>query len=249
MDLFLKAKSIRLITHKDKYLVAEEDRVTISQGREKSAKNAIWEVELVEGKDCIRLKSCFGTYLTASSTPFIPGVTGKKVIQTRPSQCHSATEWEPLRDGMQVRLRSVWGHFLRPNGGLPPWRNSVTHDMPHRSKTRDKVLWDVEVAEKCSYRHRQSSFQRSRSISEGSVDFQKQSDIITRVLLKNQMDQCLSNVRCSWVFPKACIPFWTWLLFFNFFTNWLCSSIVFSFGNVSQCKINVLIRTKMHVYV
>ncbi|KAL8044994.1 hypothetical protein ABFS82_08G083800 [Erythranthe guttata] len=213
MDLFLKAKSIRLITHKDKYLIAEEDRSTISQGRDKSAPNAVWEVEFVQGgKDAIRLKSCFNTYLTASCTPFLPGVTGKRVVQTRPCQQGGdpATEWEPHRDGMQVRLRSLWGQFLRPNGGLPPWRNSITHDVPHRSKTRDKVLWDVEVVEKYGGAHDRRGaecFRRSRSVSSGSLDFQKQGDdIIRRMLLKNQIDHCFSNVRCCW-YPKACMPF------------------------------------------
>ncbi|KAK6125546.1 hypothetical protein DH2020_040709 [Rehmannia glutinosa] len=205
MDLFLKAQSIRLVSHEDKYLVAEEDRLTITLGRDRSAKNAIWTVEFVEGKECIRLKSCFGTYLTASSIPFLPGVTAKKVIQTRPCQCESATEWEPLRDGMQVRLRSLWGNFLRPNGGLPPWRNSITHDIPYRSKTRNKILWDVELVEKCPPGHRRApSFCRSRSVS-AAMDAQKQSENVRRVLLDNQIERSFANFACCW-YPKACVP-------------------------------------------
>ncbi|KAL6520001.1 hypothetical protein OROHE_017144 [Orobanche hederae] len=205
MDLFMRAKTIRLTSHKDKYLVAEEDRSTITLGRDRSAKNAIWTIEIINRKDCIRFKSCFGTYLTASSIQFIPGVTAKKVIQTRPCQCDSATEWEPIRDGMQVRLRSLWGNFLRPNGGLPPWRNSITHDIPHRSKTRDKILWDVEVVEKCPDAHNRSlpSFCRSRSVN-AAMDAQKQNEI-RRVLLNNAFEQSFFNLRCCW-YPKACAP-------------------------------------------
>ncbi|KAL0423869.1 UNVERIFIED_CONTAM: hypothetical protein Sradi_0921700 [Sesamum radiatum] len=84
MDFFRQAKSVRLISHKDRYLIAEEDRETIyqdtepiSQSSEKSTKNAVWLVEFVEGKDFIRLKSCFDTYLTASSIPLLPGVGEK----------------------------------------------------------------------------------------------------------------------------------------------------------------------------
>ncbi|KAG8383921.1 hypothetical protein BUALT_Bualt04G0064300 [Buddleja alternifolia] len=177
-------------SRKDKYLVAEEDRLTITQGRDGSSENAVWIVEFVEGKDCVRLKSCFGTYLTASNTPFVPGVTGKKVIQTRPCQSDPATEWEPLRDGMQVRLRSLWGNFLRPHGSLPPWRNSVTHDIPHLSKTYEKVLWAVEVVEKCTDCPRarlDSEFTRSRSFSALSGSPMKQRENARRVLLDDQM--------------------------------------------------------------
>ncbi|KAL3813130.1 hypothetical protein ACJIZ3_014398 [Penstemon smallii] len=168
MDLFVKAKSVRLRSYKDKYLIAEEDRENINQTRDGSSKNAIWIVELVDQKECIRLRSCFGTYLTASNIPFIPGVSGKKVIQTLAIQFDRETQWEPLRDGMQVRLRSSWGNFLRPNRSLPPWRNSVTHDVPHLSQTRVKLLWDVEVVEKRHVHRRTQSdttFIRSRSRS------------------------------------------------------------------------------------
>ncbi|KAL3640470.1 hypothetical protein CASFOL_015438 [Castilleja foliolosa] len=152
MEYFQKAKTIKLISHKDKYLVAADDLVSIVQESNETVNNklsATWTVEFVDGKDSIRLKSCFGTYLTASTQPFLPGVTGKKVVQTMPN-CYGdvATEWDPQRDGMQVRLRSLCGNFLRPNGGLPPWRNSVTHDIPHRPNTWNKLLWDVEIVEK-----------------------------------------------------------------------------------------------------
>ncbi|XP_021740059.1 uncharacterized protein LOC110706444, partial [Chenopodium quinoa] len=30
---------------------------------------------------------------------------------------------------------------------LPPWRNSITHDVPSRSHTQDWILWEIEVLE------------------------------------------------------------------------------------------------------
>ena len=197
----MRAKLVRLVTYQDRYLVAEDDNVSISQSEDGSSRNAIWNVELVQDKELyIRLKSSNDTYLTASSLPFLPGSTGKKVIQTWPCQCDCATEWEPLRDGMQVRLRSVYGYFLRPNRGLPPWKNSITHDIPHRSKTREKVLWDVDVVEKQAIPLvSRSSIIRSTSFS-GSLDLKKQR------LLDDEIGDRLANVKCCW-YPKVCMPF------------------------------------------
>ena len=39
------------------------------------------------------------------------------------------------------------GTFLRANGGTPPWRNSVTHDNPEVTSTRNWVLWGVEAVD------------------------------------------------------------------------------------------------------
>ncbi|KAL2558773.1 hypothetical protein Fot_03512 [Forsythia ovata] len=44
-------------------------------------------------------------------------------------------------------LKTRYGQFLRANGGLPPWRNLVTHDVPHRTTTQEWILWDVHVVE------------------------------------------------------------------------------------------------------
>ncbi|XP_059287524.1 uncharacterized protein LOC132040712 isoform X3 [Lycium ferocissimum] len=53
--------------------------------------------------------------------------------------------------GKQVQLRTRYGQFLRGNGGLPPWRNSVTRDIPHRTSTQDWILWDIHVVEILSH--------------------------------------------------------------------------------------------------
>lgn len=148
MELFHKAKAVRLQSHHDKYLTADEDEESVLQDRNGSSKNAKWTVEFVEKTDnVIRLKSCYGKYLTASNQPFLLGMTGRKVLQTVPNRLDSSIEWEPIREGHQVKLRTRYGQFLRGNGGLPPWRNSVTHDIPHRTSTQDWILWDVHVVE------------------------------------------------------------------------------------------------------
>lgn len=147
MDLFTKAKTVRLRSHHDKYLVAEEDQEGVSQDRNGSSRQAKWAVELIDGSNAIRLKSCYGRYLTASNVPFLLGMTGRKALQSIPRRLDSSVEWEPIREGVEVRLRTRYGQYLRANGGPPPWRNSVTHDVPHRTAHQDWVLWDVDVVE------------------------------------------------------------------------------------------------------
>ncbi|XP_010272201.1 PREDICTED: uncharacterized protein LOC104608044 isoform X2 [Nelumbo nucifera] len=147
MEIFHKAKAVRLRSHHEKYLFAEEDEESVSQNRNGSSRNAKWGVEFVEGGNYVRLKSCYGRYLTASNEAFLLGMTGKKVLQTTPRKLDSSVEWEPIREAFQVKLRTRYGNFLRANGGVPPWRNSVTHDIPHRTATQDWILWDVDVVE------------------------------------------------------------------------------------------------------
>lgn len=150
MDIFQNAQAVRLRSHHEKYLTAEDDEESVSQDRNGSSKAAKWTVEFVadHANSFIRLKSCYNKYLTASNQPFLLGMTGRKVLQTLPRRLDSSVEWEPVRDGRDhVKLRTRYGQFLRANGGLPPWRNSVTHDVPHRTATQDWICWEVDVVE------------------------------------------------------------------------------------------------------
>lgn len=147
MEIFQKARAVRFKSHHEKYLLADEDEEHVCQDRDGACENAKWIVEIVPDGTGMRLKSCYGKYLTASNMPFLLGVTGQKVLQTLPRRLDSSLEWEPVQEGVQVKLKSRYGHYLRANGGVPPWRNSVTHDIPHRSSTQEWVLWDVDVLE------------------------------------------------------------------------------------------------------
>ncbi|KAF5479222.1 hypothetical protein F2P56_000065 [Juglans regia] len=147
MELFEKAKMVRLRSHHEKYLLADDDEETVCQDRNGSVMNARWTVEVVKNANVLRFRSCYGKYLTASNMPFLFGMTGKKVLQTLPQRLNSSLEWEPIREGFQVRLKTPYGQYLRANGGVPPWRNSITHDIPHRTATQDWVLWDVDVVQ------------------------------------------------------------------------------------------------------
>ncbi|KAL3525972.1 hypothetical protein ACH5RR_014344 [Cinchona calisaya] len=146
MEFFKKAKSVRLRSHHQKYLLAESDEETVVQDRCGTSKNAKWTVEMVEGvENVLRLKSCYGKYLTAKEDHFLLGMTGQKVVQSLPRKLDSEVEWEPIREGFQVRLKTRYGNYLRANGGLPPWRNSITHDIPHRH--HDWILWEIDIVE------------------------------------------------------------------------------------------------------
>lgn len=147
MEFFKNAKVVRFRSHHDKYLLADEDGETVIQDKDGTSTNARWTVEFVNHADTMRFKSCYGKYLTASSMPFKLGLRGKKVLQTLPRRLDSSLEWEPISDGYQVRLRTPYGQFLRANGGVPPWRNSITHDVPHRTVRQDWILWSVDILE------------------------------------------------------------------------------------------------------
>jgi hypothetical protein len=87
MELFARAKVVRLRSHHDKFLYADEDEVRVTQDRDGSSANARWTVEAAPhsaGAVCPR--SRYGRYLTASGEPFLLGMTGRKVTQTAPRQ-------------------------------------------------------------------------------------------------------------------------------------------------------------------
>lgn len=152
MELFARAKAVRLKSHHDKFLCADEDELHVTQDRNGASPNARWAVEMVpHAPGAVRLRSRYGRYLSASNEPFLLGMTGRKVLQAAAppggARPDSSVEWEPVREGFQALLKTRYGKYLRANGGLPPWRNSVTHDVPHRTATQDWVLWDVEIVQ------------------------------------------------------------------------------------------------------
>ncbi|KAK8607192.1 hypothetical protein V6N13_052936 [Hibiscus sabdariffa] len=154
MEIFQKASVVRLCSHHDKFLVANEDQETVGQDRDGTSMNARWTVEFPESSSIhIRLKSCHGKYLTASNMPFLIGLRGKKVLQTLPRRLTSSVEWEPVMEGVQIRLRTRYGQYLRANGKFPPWRGHITHDVPYRSATQEWILWNVEILE---HRHEEA---------------------------------------------------------------------------------------------
>nr|GMD56513.1 uncharacterized protein LOC109178199 [Ipomoea batatas]GMD58123.1 uncharacterized protein LOC109178199 [Ipomoea batatas] len=146
MEIFEKAKTVRLKSHHDKYLLADRKEELVFQDRHRDSNAARWTVEFVEGAHfVIRLKSCYGKYLTAADEQHLLGVTGRRVLQTMPRKLDSKIEWEPVMEGDLVKLKTRYGNFLRANAGIPPWRNSITHDIPHRHK--DWIFWEVQVLE------------------------------------------------------------------------------------------------------
>ncbi|KAM0924579.1 hypothetical protein ACQ4PT_004565 [Festuca glaucescens] len=160
MELFTHAKEIRLKSRHDKFLYADEDELRVTQDRKGTSPNARWTVETVpHAPGAIRLRSRYGRYLAASSEPFMLGMKGHKVVQAAPvpgGRPDASVEWEPVREEFHVRFKSrlgaggvggSGGKYLRANGGVPPWRNSVTHDVPNRDNAQEWVFWNVEVVQ------------------------------------------------------------------------------------------------------
>lgn len=147
MEFFQRAKVFRLkCSSQTKYLIAHKDEETVKQSRDNSSNNARWSYELVKGKpNVIRLRSCCTwRYLAAVEDPFLLGMTGKKVVQTISQG--SIIEWEPIKEGSYIRLKSHTGSTLRANRGPPPYRNSVTHDKPgHWTGTENMTMWIVDI--------------------------------------------------------------------------------------------------------
>ncbi|GMH19384.1 hypothetical protein Nepgr_021225 [Nepenthes gracilis] len=167
MEFFHGAKAVRLRSQHNKYLVAEDNEEIVWQSGDGASRSARWEVELVEGKsNAIRLKNCkTWKYLSASDEAFLLGWTGKRVVQASPRmKLDASVEWEPVKEGSHLKLKSLKGKgmFLRANGFTPPWKNSVTHDLPGRTATQDWILWRVDILE--------NDHQNDKSIGKNSPD-------------------------------------------------------------------------------
>ncbi|XP_059284741.1 uncharacterized protein LOC132038031 [Lycium ferocissimum] len=147
MEFLHKAKYVRLKSHHMKFLHANSDQKNVFQHRHRTSKTAKWTVEFPEGVDnVVRFKSCYGKYLMATDEQFLLGVTGLKVVQNLPIKLDSSIEWEPIKvESSLVKLKTSYGKYLRANGGLPPFRNSITHDVPYRHQ--DWILWEVDIIE------------------------------------------------------------------------------------------------------
>ncbi|CAK9316661.1 unnamed protein product [Citrullus colocynthis] len=193
MDFFRNVKTVRLFSHHHKYLVADDNQDSVNQERNGSSKNAHWSVEFASptsSDSIIRLKSCYGKYLTPTNQPFLLGTTGRKVLQTLPPRLDSSVEWEPIRQGSQLKFKTRYGNFLRANGGVPPWRNSVTHDIPSRTATQDWILWDIDVVEiQVSVNHRAPTIKHMVSL-----DFNPSSTASTKSAHYSRLESTDSTV-------------------------------------------------------
>ncbi|KAG5521135.1 hypothetical protein RHGRI_033627 [Rhododendron griersonianum] len=186
MNLFPNAKAMRLRGNHNKYLCAEEDKISVTQDESGSSENVCWTVEFCsESEDKIRLKSCYGKYLTASNKRFLFGLTGRKVLQM--AGClDSSVEWQPIQEGNSVKLRTRDGNFLRANGGISPWQDSVTHDVPW--VLQDLVLWDVDVVASEQLPQPGSQLESSESWSSSESNYRHNSRSFVRQEIQTVMN-------------------------------------------------------------
>jgi hypothetical protein len=108
MEIFRKATIVRLRSHNDKYLSADEDQESVHQDRRGTTKNTRWTVEIVPGSNVIRLQSCYGKYLTATNIHFLLGATGEKVGLSR-------GDWV-TRNHLKSKLGFFFNKFLEKQG-------------------------------------------------------------------------------------------------------------------------------------
>ncbi|CAM6062489.1 unnamed protein product [Sphagnum tenellum] len=155
MEFFDRVASVRLKSCcYDKYLCAKDERL-VCQERDTNEKGTIWSVEKVastgfnnDDNNSVRIKSVNGMYLTALEVALLLGDKGNKVQQTYSSKADSAVEWEPIQVGkLQLKLKTKRGTYLRANGGIPPYKNSVTHNGTKKDSPLNSFLWEVEVVE------------------------------------------------------------------------------------------------------
>ncbi|KAK1381312.1 DUF569 domain-containing protein [Heracleum sosnowskyi] len=113
---FFNKKAIRLKSHLNKYLVASDDQESVRQSRNGFSPKATWLVYPVnDAGDLIRLKTCYGKYLSASNSAFLLGMTGNKVEQKFPKS-NVDFSGEPEHDGFHVNLKGFGGGYLRGFG-------------------------------------------------------------------------------------------------------------------------------------
>lgn len=175
MEFFTKAKFIRLRSHHNRYLIAGSDGESIKQSKNGNTRQARWSVKVVQDKpNRICLRSCYDKLLTASEESFLLGWTGNKALQTVQSDCDLSVQWEPISADFYVKLRApLMGKFLRANAGTPPWRDTVTVDVPERKTTQDWVLWVVDILDddaatadfdRCSWPRNSKSLAHNKSV-------------------------------------------------------------------------------------
>ncbi|XP_024388378.1 uncharacterized protein [Physcomitrium patens] len=145
MEFFKDVHSVRLLTQNGKYLWAAEDRNSVALRRGENTYGVDWRVEVVPERNTIRLKSVYDLYLKPSDYASALGFTGRKIRQSFASKADSSLEWEPVRSDSCVKFTAKGDKFLRANGGVPPYRNTVTYDVPMRKSKQHEVLWTVVV--------------------------------------------------------------------------------------------------------
>jgi hypothetical protein len=146
---FFDERVVRLKGCRGKYLCAKDNRLVSQERNGEGNLATIWIVEKVTGShNVIRLKSINNLYLTALEEAFLLGERGNKVQQSYSSKADSAVEWHPIHvtGENQIKLRTMRGTYLRANPGLPPYKNSVTHDSTKKAVSLNSFLWEVEIA-------------------------------------------------------------------------------------------------------
>lgn len=156
MEVFKNDMIIRLKNGQEKYLIAQQDKDSVSKSKDGFTKNAQWTIE-VNDEESVYFKSCYGKYLTASNQPSIPGMVARnlRVTQTLPEKKNTSHLWIPVgpsdpREPNLIWLRTLHGSYLKAHSGPSSLKTLITHDLIRKDKPEShnkKILWQVEVVD------------------------------------------------------------------------------------------------------
>ncbi|KAI5316959.1 hypothetical protein L3X38_036666 [Prunus dulcis] len=147
MEFFNTTKAVKLRSHLDKYLVADDNQESVRQSRNGASRKARWTVELVDNKShVVRLKSCHGLYLASADHPFLLGMTGRKVLQAEADKSMGFKfEWETNATAFSSSCGRGAASTCAPtvsrrHGGTPSLTTTLPRPLPRPSSCATRPL-------------------------------------------------------------------------------------------------------------
>ncbi|CAL9093412.1 unnamed protein product [Musa textilis] len=136
MEFLEGVATVQLQSCHETYLVVDEDSHRVTLRSDRFSDGAWWTVVItnVDGQQRLRLKSFYGRYLAPHPTD-ASVIYGRKVFL---DNLGLDVNWEPVREGIDVRLKCHFDQFLRADSDSLRWCESGT--VPGRSEDSDRAF-------------------------------------------------------------------------------------------------------------